>query len=154
MAFCEKCGVQLEEGAKFCPACGATVEEPQVYEEQTYEAPVTPEAPAYTGEFDPADIEQNRIMAVLGYLLFLIPLLAAKESPFARFHANQGLLVLILSLAVAVLTPILAVIPIIGWIVAMVLPLAVFVLAVIGAIGAYKGEAKELPLIGKFRIIK
>ena len=25
MAFCGKCGNQLEEGAKFCPKCGASV---------------------------------------------------------------------------------------------------------------------------------
>ncbi|WRK52020.1 zinc ribbon domain-containing protein [Coprobacillaceae bacterium CR2/5/TPMF4] len=24
--FCSKCGTKLEEGAKFCPECGATVE--------------------------------------------------------------------------------------------------------------------------------
>jgi len=25
MPFCSKCGVELDEGAKFCPSCGATV---------------------------------------------------------------------------------------------------------------------------------
>ena len=36
------------------------------------------------------DIEKNKIMAVLAYIIFLIPLLAAKDSPFAKFHTNQG----------------------------------------------------------------
>jgi hypothetical protein len=41
---------------------------------------------------DPQDAQDNKIMAILAYLglLFLVPFLAAKESPFARFHTNQG----------------------------------------------------------------
>ncbi|MEI8042594.1 MAG: DUF4339 domain-containing protein [Verrucomicrobiota bacterium] len=41
---------------------------------------------------DPADVDKNKIFAVLAYLgiLFLVPLLAAKESRFARYHTNQG----------------------------------------------------------------
>lgn len=50
-----------------------------------------------TAAFDPGDIEQNKVMALLSYLgiLVLVPLLAAKELRFARFHANQGLVLLI-----------------------------------------------------------
>ena len=25
MAFCQKCGTELKDGAKFCPSCGASV---------------------------------------------------------------------------------------------------------------------------------
>ena len=37
---------------------------------------------------DPADVDTNKIFAVLAYLgiLVLVPLLAAKESRFARYH--------------------------------------------------------------------
>ena len=50
-----------------------------------------------TTQFDPRDIEQNKLMAILAYLgiLVIIPILAAKESKFARFHSNQGLILLI-----------------------------------------------------------
>ena len=46
---------------------------------------------------DPQDVQANKVMAILAYfgLFVLIPLFAAKESPFARFHTNQGLILLI-----------------------------------------------------------
>lgn len=45
-----------------------------------------------TSQFDPRDIQNNKVMAILAYfgILVLIPIFAAKESKFARFHANQG----------------------------------------------------------------
>ena len=46
MAFCEKCGAQLQEGAKFCMKCGTPVEEnfqqPNP-SEQPYQQPVQPD---------------------------------------------------------------------------------------------------------------
>ena len=63
-----------------------------------------------THMFDPADIEKNKAMGLLGYLIFFIPLLAAKDSAFAKFHANQGF-VLFLSFIVA---SVLWIIPIIS----------------------------------------
>jgi len=89
-------------------------------------------------------------MAVLAYIIFLIPLLAAKDSPFAKFHTNQGLVLFIGAIA----SSIIAVIPIIGWIVAPILGLAVTILSIIGIVNALGGKAKELPIIGKFKILK
>ena len=44
---------------------------------------------------DPQDAEKNKAMAIVGYIipiLFFIPLVTdAKNSPFAKFHANQQL---------------------------------------------------------------
>lgn len=105
---------------------------------------------------DPKDAADNKVMGILAYLgiLFLVPLLAAKESPFARFHANQGLLLFIGYIAVYIVYFILLMIsPMIGMI-ASILFLGLFVLAILGIINAAKGEMKELPLIGKYRLIK
>ena len=51
-----------------------------------------------TSEYDPQDIEENKFMAILAYfgILVIIPILAAKDSKFARFHSNQGLILCIL----------------------------------------------------------
>ena len=99
---------------------------------------------------DQKDIDDNKIMGILAYILFLIPLLAAKESPFARFHTNQGFLVFLLG----IFSSIIMIIPIIGWIAGIIGGLFAFVCFIIGIINAIGGKMKELPLIGKYRILK
>lgn len=113
----------------------------------------------YTEEYDPKDIEQNKLMAVLAYLswLVLIPLFAAKESKFARFHCNQGIVLAVVEIAVWVVFGILRHLPLIGWLFAIVeglISLVCFIFAVIGIINAVNGKAKELPFIGGFRILR
>ena len=110
---------------------------------------------------DQKDIDDNKIMGILAYIFFLIPLLAAKESPFARFHTNQAFLLFITAIAyviaIWIITIILALISPILLLIGTLLYLAsivFFVLAIIGIINAAKGEMKELPIIGKYRIIK
>jgi len=49
---------------------------------------------------------------------------------------------------------ILSLIPILGWIIAPIFSVLVTVLAVIGIINVANGRAKELPLIGKFKLLK
>lgn len=104
------------------------------------------------GAPDPQDVEKNKVMAILAYIIFFIPLIAARESRFAMFHANQGL---VLFLAAVVINIVGGIIPFIGWF--LILPLgwiAVLVFAIIGIINASKGEMKPLPLIGGISIIK
>ena len=95
MAFCGNCGTKVEDGKKFCPECGTVMEakapqqqpqpqqqapqqaQPQVQYQQPVQAQPAPNAKGgatYTAQFAPADIEANKIMAVLAYILFLIPL--------------------------------------------------------------------------------
>jgi len=104
---------------------------------------------------DPQDVQANKVMAILAYfgLLVLIPLFAAKESPFARFHANQGLILLIAGFVIWLVSTVLTFVsPFLGII--SLLNIVILVFAIIGIINAAKGEMKELPLVGKFRIIK
>ena len=112
-----------------------------------------------TSEFDPNDIEQNKVMAILAYLswLVLIPLFAAKESKFARYHCNQGIMLAIAEIIVWVIFGILSIIPYVGWIFIVLnslISLVCLVFAVTGIINAANGKAKELPFIGKFNILK
>jgi len=93
------------------------------------------------------EIDEERLWAALSYLwiLFLIPLLTKKDSSFAQYHAKQGLVLFILSLAISIFIPV----PVIGWfIIAPIGALINLFLVVIGLINALTGQKKPLPLIG------
>lgn len=175
MAFCGKCGTQIPEGSNACPSCGAAVNENaqngaqqnnQSNTQNSFNAAVNnfTNTKDTTGEFDPADIQNNKIMAVLAYIgiLFLVPLLAAKDSKFARFHANQGLVLFLADILVGVvcgiLTVILVWIPVIGVLISgllgAILSIALLILMILGIVNAAQGKAKELPLIGKIKILQ
>jgi len=159
MAFCEKCGAELEEGTKFCQACGAEVT--GNVGNSTVNSAINDftNTPDSTSEYDEKDINDNKVMGVLSYIgiLWLVPLLAAKDSKFARFHANQGLVLWLASIILSVASAVLAIIPIVGCVAAILLPvvgIGGFVLMILGIINAAQGKAKELPIIGKYRILK
>lgn len=101
--------------------------------------------------FDYNDIEKNKVIAGLAYLLFFLPLIACPDSKFGRFHANQALLLLIVAIAG---NTILALIPIFGWVLMPLYGIAVFAFGILGLVNALGGKAKPLPIIGQFTIIK
>jgi uncharacterized membrane protein len=103
-----------------------------------------------------SDAEKNKAMGIIGYIipiLFFIPLITdAKNSPFAKYHANQQLNLLLAAIVVNVVG---GIIPFIGWFI--ILPfgsIALIIFAIMGIINAAKGEMKPLPLIGGINIIK
>jgi uncharacterized membrane protein len=92
-------------------------------------------------------MENNKLYSILAYIcpLWIIGLISAKDDADVKFHVNQGI--------------VLSIGWVISWILAWVfigyllmIPLAIF--AIMGIISANKGEQKELPLIGKIKIIK
>lgn len=96
------------------------------------------------------DIEKNKLNAVLAYLgiLIIVPLISddAKKSPFAKFHLNQGLVLLI----AWVISSFVVWIPLLGWAVGIFL----FVIWLMGLISAAQGEMKRVPLLGGIDLIK
>ncbi len=113
------------------------------------EAKKKPEAKAASSS---SDVEKNKVFGVLAYIgiLFLVPLLAAPESKFAKFHANQGLTLFIVEVGLSMI----AIIPILGWLVWFFGSIACLVLAIMGIINAAGGKMEKLPLIGNFELIK
>ena len=163
MKYCSSCGNPVEDNAKFCSVCGApssTAQERKSEGSKDDEFRKKVEdafnnfnnTPETTADYAPDDIEKNKIMAVFAYLglLFLIPLFAAKGSPFARYHTNQGILLFI----VQFVGSLCGAIPFIGWFIAAAANIFGILLIVIGILNVIKGQAKELPLIGKYRILK
>ena len=99
---------------------------------------------------DPKDVQDNKVMAILAYVLFLIPLLAAKDSPYARYHTNQGLVLFLLYFVCGIIN----IIPILGQIICLVGFIFGFICFIMGIINAAGGKMKPLPLIGKIKLIK
>lgn len=177
MAYCGKCGTKVDEGVKFCPSCGNPMEAPSPEQQaQTQQAQPAGDQNDFsakvaalnntadtTANYDANDITQNKAMGILAYFgpLCFIPMFAAKGSKFARFHANQGLVLLIACVAWSIASSILnSIILAISWrlyfITSIISLLSVVfaILAIIGIINAANGRAKELPVIGKFKILK
>ena len=101
---------------------------------------------------DQADLDKNKVYGVLAYIIFFIPMLVAKDSKFAMYHANQGLILFLAALIVNVAG---SIIPFIGWFIILPLgDLAILGLVIMGIIKAANGQMAPLPLIGKFNIIK
>jgi len=126
-----------------------------------------------TAYIHPQDIAQNKTMSGLAYIpiLFFLPLVACPQSKYGRFHANQGLMLLILVGILAVVGNILAFafwggslysyglgfyprFYFVMYIIWAVIYIVDFGLIILGFYNAFTGRARELPLIGKFRIIK
>lgn len=157
MSFCTKCGHELTEEVKFCPNCG----EPRTKTDEGGES-AQQENGART-QTDPVkkENENDLLMGILAYLslLVLIPILAAPDSKFARFHANQGLILLIMEAAWSVVKGVLTEVfgllglPLIGAALS-VFDLAFVVWMIVGIVNVCNGEEKELPLIGKYRLLK
>lgn len=89
------------------------------------------------------------IFAYLGLIFWLIGFLAGDKEE-AKFHLNQGLVLMLTSIA----SMVVALIPILGWIVAPVVNIAVFVFMIMGIVYAAKDEEKPLPIIGKIQLLK
>ncbi len=94
-------------------------------------------------------IEEGKTTAIISYIT-IIGLIVAyimnndKKNPFASFHIRQmvglTLLGIINSFAIAR----------ISGIVSMVISIALFVLWIIGLIGAAQGETKKVPVLGDY----
>ena len=117
---------------------------------------------------DAADVEQNKVFGILSYLpplLFLVGLIAARQSKFAMYHCNQGLVLTLAAIAVGIANMILDTVlwHLMGFYsgsgLVNILNLGIFVgisvLVVMGIINAVNGVCKPLPLIGnRFTLIK
>jgi len=111
----------------------------------------------YTRNYDIQDINDNKLMGVLAYLglLVLIPIFASRNSKYAMFHAEQGLVLFILSVIVGGVFGALSAIPVIGFVFLVILSLLeipLVILAILGIINSASGLAKQLPIIGGIKI--
>ncbi len=108
----------------------------------------------HTSEFDPKDIADNKIFAVVPYLFsFVVGIIAGiyvSESQFLKFHIKNALRLDIASVLVALLF----IIPVLGWIAGGILVAILFVVKIIAIVQAFSGKAKELPIISSIGFLK
>ncbi|MCE0498688.1 MAG: DUF4339 domain-containing protein [Methylacidiphilales bacterium] len=114
-------------------------------------------------EVDAEDAEKNKLFGIIAYvsILWLVPYLAAKDSPFAKYHANQGFVLFIVEVALwLVLTIIYQIIGMLGLSafasIAFVLSfawLAILGLVIYGVLNAAFGKCVPLPVIGGVRVL-
>ena len=178
MPFCTNCGNKYNQGTNFCPSCGAptgeaaSASEPkqQSYQQPNYQQNYQAnqqqsyQQPAYQAPAG-SDVQENKVMGILAYLSFLvlIPLFAAKESPFARFHTNQGLVLAIGEIGTIIACSILSAIfiALYAWVLAVIIDVIMWLLlvgftvfAVLGLVSACRGQMKPLPIFGNIKILK
>jgi len=94
------------------------------------------------------DIEDNRIIAAIGYLgiLFLLPLLIKPKSKFAQFHAKQGLVLF----AGWVISLLLGKIPWIGPTLFYLGSVSIIIMSIVGIIKALQGQFFKMPYIYEY----
>lgn len=155
MVYCRHCGAQMDDNAAYCPKCGAAA---------------NPEAKQAV-PLESNDIANNKAISILSYLgpLVFIPLFARKNSPFAQFHAKQGVTLLALNILCTIVNSLLGMIQFtrgsffggfvtyVPWYIQAVrysLSACVIALAVFGIIHVARGQKKPLPVIGWIKIVK
>lgn len=111
----------------------------------------------HTKEFDPQDISDNKVIAMLVYLLgvpgIIIALLGSNHSPYARFHLRQALKFLVIETLLLLVILVLCwtiIVPIIGGLFECVL----IVVKIICFFSICNGQAKEPPIIRSFGFLK
>ena len=139
MKYCPHCGAEIADDVRFCPTCGKET--------------VVTVAAETDPVFDPQDIADNRMLAMLGYLTMgILPMLGCRNSAYAMHHVNQALWIYIGAMLCSLASGILAftvIIPILGGIALIVL----LVFEIMGIVRALKGSGKYLPFIEKLPVI-
>ena len=136
MKYCPHCGAEIADDVRYCPTCGKET--------------VIPNNAEGDPVFDPQDIADNKMLAMLGYIsVGILPMVGCRNSAFAMHHVNQALWIYIVGLLLCLL----CVIPVLGWFLAAVGGVTLCVFEVIGIIRALTGSGKYLPFVKKLPVI-
>lgn len=183
---CPKCGNQLENGATFCTNCGTQLNAASPFAKQAANQQPNPPfqnqnqngyqnqyqngygaqnggyAPAYdpydhTAEFDAKDISENKVLAMLPYLLgifgIIIAMLGANQSPYTKFHVRQAIKFTVIDalMAIAGVVLVWTIIVPIAW---AVMSIVFLVIKIICFVQICSGKAKEPVIIRSLPFLK
>ena len=109
--------------------------------------PPTP-SPQSTTQVGGLDVN---VAAALSYFLIIaivwLVIEPYNKNRFIRFHAWQAIGLALASMGLSI---VLGMIPVLGWIALIFLPLVIFAVAVLCAVKAFNNELFKLPVIGDF----
>ncbi|BAL80580.1 hypothetical protein [Caldisericum exile] len=96
-------------------------------------------------KFDIEDINKNRYVAAISYvsILFILPLLLVKDSPFVKEHTKQGFVLFLFE----ILGSIIYYFPIYGRVLGGVILVICLIISVVGFLVALTGGFIEFPVI-------
>lgn len=108
----------------------------------------------HTAEFDPKDISDNKVFAMLCYLMdfigIIVALLATHSSKYTMFHVRQALKITVVS----ILSVFVLIIPFLGWIAFPILQGILWVIKIISFFQICSGKAKEPAIIRSFGFLR
>lgn len=163
MKNCPTCNAQLNDDVIFCPNCGTNFNAgPVPNQQQPNMQQPNMQQPVYnqydhTSEFDPADISDGKVFAMLPYLLSILGVIVAvlcrKDNPYVDFHVKEALKLTVVETFLLVVAGVLAftfIVPILAGICVMI----VVVLQIIAFFQVCGGKAKEAGIIRSFKMFK
>ena len=122
-----------------------------------------------TSTFSKEDIENGKVLSVLSYIgfLVLIPFFTEKNNSYVIFHAKQGMNLFIIDIIAGTVLSLgtvfiggigtasgIVVFTILSGLMSTAISAAMTIFMILGIVNAASGQAKELPIISKFKIIK
>lgn len=107
--------------------------------------------PQIQSTFDPQEIQSYKVVAVLSYIipiLFFLPVVMNPNSTYCKHNSNQSLCWFITCVILGILTAIIGLIPVLGWIINILVDVAILVIAILYAAFAFQGNAVKVPVLG------
>ena len=170
-AFCNNCGTAVaaapvQEAPQGAAPQGAAPQgtapqgaapqpqpQPMPFQQAQYQQPIAYVDPSdHTKEFDPADIADNKLVAVSAYFFSIIGIILCYlvNTPFTRFHAKNALRLSIASIIVCLLF----IVPVLGWIAAGICLAILEVVEIICIVWTLQGKAKDAPIVSSIGFLK
>lgn len=155
MKFCTKCGTQCDDAANCCHSCGTRFAEAAAAAPAAAPAAVPYVDPTdHTDEFDKKDISDNKVVAMLCYLLsvfgLIIACLLSGESKYVQFHVRTCLKITVIEALLALCL----IVPFLGWLVFVVGTVTCLVLRIIAFFQICCGKAKDPAIISSLGFLK
>lgn len=186
---CPKCDKEVKTTDMFCSGCGANLKkkksskkkESKINQDEIFNKigdnlEKILDTEDTTKDYNKKDVEDNKGLALLAYLgpLALVPYFYNKDSKYVKYHATQGMNMLVIWIIYAIFAGVLSLIKVTKectsvmgtiltctrvnpWWVNLIVDfcgLLLFAIAVIGVFYALTGKAKKLPLVDKVHVFK